>query len=156
MLTADPSAVSATGPDVATTLQQEELKATAEQRAPARLRQRRIVGRPRRVVARWKAERCARRQREQRAEEERARAQLERELEEARDRRRAEEAALQANRARWEEARRAEERVAAELGLMDGRHQDRQPNPPGAGRARYCYVCRWPGVRVLRRCPNAK
>ena len=75
-------------------------------------------------VSTWKAERRARLRRQQEAEEEQIRAQLERGLEEARDRRKAEVAALQATRARWEEARRAEERAAAGLVLVEEQPQD--------------------------------
>ena len=84
-------------------------------------------------LAAWKADRQAwlRRQREEAAEH--ARQQLERELEDARDRRREEETALQAARARYEEARRDEARAAAGLGLVEEQPQDPQLNPPGAG-----------------------
>ena len=104
-------------------------------------------------VATWKAERRARLRRQE--EEERARARLEREFEEARDRRHEEEAMLQAARARVEEARRAEERAAAGLNSVEEHAPDPQPSAQGSGRIRYCCVCRWPGVRVPRRCPNA-
>ena len=48
---ADPSAVSATGPDGTTDLQQEELKAKVEKRAPAGFMGRRVVKKPWQVVA---------------------------------------------------------------------------------------------------------
>ena len=108
-------------------------------------------------AAAWKAEKAERQARLRRQQEEaaeHARRQLERELEDARDRRREEEAALQEARVRWKEARRAEDRAAAGLGLVEERPQGPQPNPPGTGRMRYCCVCRWPGVRVPRRCHN--
>ena len=103
----------------------------------------------------WRAERRARIQRERQAEEAQHRVTTERAMEETRNRRLAEEADLQAVRARWEAARRDEEKAAAELGLVGERPQRSQPNPPGAGRTRHCFVCRWPGVRVPRRCQNA-
>ena len=60
-------------------------------------------------VLAWKAERRARLQRQQEEDEERARRHLEMELE----------ATLQAARARWEEARRADEKAAAGLGIVE-------------------------------------
>ena len=102
----------------------------------------------------WRAERSARLLRERADEEAKLRAASEKALGEARARRRAEEAELQAARARWEEARRDEERAAAELSLAQPRPQTQPQMPPGAGRLRYCYVCRWPGIRVSRKCPN--
>ena len=103
----------------------------------------------------WKAERQARLLRQEEEAKERARRRLEDELEGARDRRREEEANLQAARVRVEEARRAEERAAAELNPVAEHAPAPQPNFPDGGRTRYCCVCRWPGVRVPRRCPNA-
>ena len=71
----------------------------------------------------WRAERRARIQREREAEEAQLRVTTERAMEEARTHRLAEEAELQAVRARWEAARRDEERAAAELGLAEERPQ---------------------------------
>ena len=102
----------------------------------------------------WRAERRTRLLREREAEEAKHRAASEQALGEARARRRAEETALQAARARWEEARRDEERAAADLGLAQERPPTQPQVPAGAGRLRHCYVCRWPGVRVPRKCPN--
>ena len=93
----------------------------------------------------WKAERRARRQREREDEEAKLRAATKKALGEARARRRAEEAELQAARTRWEEARRDEERAAAVLGLSQPRPPTQPQVPPGAGRPRFCFVCRWPG-----------
>ena len=92
--------------------------------------------------------------REERVESERAaRVQAEAELEEARRRRLEEERTILAARARWDEARLAEERAAIELGLAHERGN--APNPPGIGRLRRCPVCNWPGVRESRKCPRA-
>ena len=102
----------------------------------------------------WRAERRARLLREREDEEAKLRAASEKALREARARRRAEEAELQAARARWEEARSDEERAAADLGLAQPRPPTQPQVPPGAGRLRFCFVCRWPGVRVPRHCPN--
>ena len=90
-------------------------------------------------VVSWRAERRTRLLREREAEEAKHGAASEKTLGEARYR--AEEAALQAARARWEEARRDEERAAADLGLAQERPPTQPQMPPGAGRARHCFVC---------------
>ena len=104
-------------------------------------------------LATWKAEKRARLLRQE--EEERVRVQAERDLEEAQRRLREEEATLQEARARVEEARRAKERAAAGLNRVEESDPDFRPRAPSTDRVRFCSVCRWPGVRRIRRCPNA-
>ena len=81
--------------------------------------------------------------REKKDEEAKLRAASEKALGEVRARRRTEEAELQGAQARWEEARRDEPLPPKQPQVL-----------PAAGRLRFCFVCRWPGVRVPRPCPN--
>ena len=101
----------------------------------------------------WLAQRRERLRQERVDSERAARVQAEAELEEARRRRLEEERTILTARARWDEARLAEERAAIEHGLAHERGN--APNPPGIGRLRRCPVCNWPGVRESRKCPRA-
>ena len=93
------------------------------------------------------------RQREERREEERlARARSEAAYEAAQTRRLEQERAIIEARARWDEARAAEEEAAIALGMVPAPGDASWP--PRTGRARYFPVCGWPGVRESRKCPR--
>ena len=77
----------------------------------------------------WLVARRERIRREREEAEQRVRAQIEAKLQEARRRRLEEEEAIQAARARWDEARRIEKRISIQLELVQGRGN--APNPPG-------------------------
>ena len=100
----------------------------------------------------WLTERRQRLQCEREEADRQARARAEAEYAEVRRRRLEEEQTIQSTRARWEEARRAEERAAIGLGLAQERGN--APNPPGTGKLRRCPVCAWPGVRETWKCPR--
>ena len=87
----------------------------------------------------WLVERRQRLQRGREEADRQARARAEAEYAKARRRRLEEEQSIQSVRARWEEARRAEERAA--IGLDLAQERGNAPNPPGTGKLRRCPVC---------------
>ena len=87
----------------------------------------------------WLVQRRQRLQREREEADRQARARAEVEYAEARRHRLEEEQSIQSARARWEEARRAEERAAIGLGLAQERGN--APNPPGTSNLRRYPVC---------------